>query len=99
MSPDMPPFPQCVPLEPITLGNQKYTRSGEVRRVLGVTPSSASDDHSFGVAHPKPMPPVATEELKHFKQSVQDTSRKAKYVVHQISTSCCMLWLFGILLV
>ncbi|XP_034892802.1 uncharacterized protein [Populus alba] len=74
----MPPFPQCVPLEPITLGNQKYTRSGEVRRVLGVPPSSASDDHSFGVAHPKPMPPVATEELKHFKQSVQDTSRKAK---------------------
>ncbi|CAK7329107.1 unnamed protein product [Dovyalis caffra] len=78
MSPDMPPFPQFVPLEPITLGNQKYTRSGEVRRVLGVPLSNASEDHAFGVAHPKPMPPVATEELKHFKESVQDTSRKAR---------------------
>ncbi|KAJ6717232.1 SPECTRIN BETA CHAIN BRAIN [Salix koriyanagi] len=78
MSPDMPPFPQCVPLEPITLGNPKYNRSMEVRRVLGVPHGSASEDRSFGVAHPKPMPPVATEELKHFKQSVKDTSRKAR---------------------
>ncbi|KAG6778205.1 hypothetical protein POTOM_018059 [Populus tomentosa] len=78
LSPDMPPVTQCVPLEPITLGNQRYTRSGEVRRVLGVPLGSVSEDHSFGVAHPKPMPPVATEELKHFKESVQDTSRKAK---------------------
>uniref|UniRef100_A0A6M2EFF5 Uncharacterized protein n=1 Tax=Populus davidiana TaxID=266767 RepID=A0A6M2EFF5_9ROSI len=78
LSPDMPPVTQCVPLEPITLGNQRYTRSGEVRRVLGVPLGSVSEDHSFGVAHPKPIPPVATEELKHFKESVQDTSRKAK---------------------
>lgn len=99
MSPDMPPFPQCVPLEPITLGNPKYNRSIEVRRVLGVPHGSASEDRSFGVAHPKPMPPVATEELKHFKQSVKDTSRKARSVAHQISTSCCMLWLSGFLFV
>jgi hypothetical protein len=45
-----------------------------------------SEDHSFGVAHPKPMPPVATEELKQFKESVQDTSRKAKYFVHLFAT-------------
>jgi hypothetical protein len=86
MSPDMPPVTQCVPLEPITLGNQRYTRSGEVRRVLGVPLCSVSEDHSFGVAHPKPMPPVATEELKQFKESVQDTSRKAKYFVHLFAT-------------
>lgn len=78
-SPDMPPLPQCLPLEPITLGNQKYTRSGELRRVLGVPPlGSATEDHSFGVSHPKPPPPVATEELKHFKESVQDASKKAR---------------------
>lgn len=75
-SPDMPPLPQFLPLDPIILGNPKYKRSGELRRVLGVP--STSDDHSFGVAHPKPPPPVATEELKHFKESVQDTSKKAR---------------------
>uniref|UniRef100_A0A6N2LKV0 Uncharacterized protein n=1 Tax=Salix viminalis TaxID=40686 RepID=A0A6N2LKV0_SALVM len=78
MSPDMPPVTQCVSLEPITLGNPKYMLSLEVRRVLGVPLGTVSEDHSFGVVHPKPMPPVGTEELKHFKESVQDTSRKAK---------------------
>ncbi|CAI0398275.1 unnamed protein product [Linum tenue] len=72
---DMPPLTECLHLEPITLGSQKYTRSGELRRVLGF--GSASEDHSFGVAQPKP-PPVATEELKLFKESVLDASRKAR---------------------
>lgn len=84
-SPDMPPLPQCLLLDPIILGNQKYTRSGELRRVLGVPLGSTSEDHSFGVAHPKPPPPVATEELKHFKESVQDASRKARYIY----SFCC----------
>ncbi|KAG8644758.1 hypothetical protein MANES_11G161400v8 [Manihot esculenta] len=78
MSSDVPPLTQCLPLEPIALGNQKYTRSGEVRRVLGVPLGSISEDHPFGVSHPKPPPPVATEELKHFKESVQDASRMAR---------------------
>ncbi|CAL1403946.1 unnamed protein product [Linum trigynum] len=72
---DMPPLTECLHLEPIMLGSQKYTRSGELRRVLGF--GSASEDHSFGVSHPKP-PPVATEELKLFKESVLDASRKAR---------------------
>ncbi|XP_031261152.1 uncharacterized protein LOC116119352 isoform X3 [Pistacia vera] len=75
---DMPPLPQCLPLDLITLGNQKYPRSGELRRVLGVPYGSMSEDHSFGVSQHKPAPPVATEELKHFKESVQDSTRKAR---------------------
>lgn len=75
---DMPPLPHCLPLEPITLGNPKYTRSGELRKVLGVSLGSTSEDHSFGVAHSKPSPPVATEELKHFKESIIDTRKKAR---------------------
>ncbi|MBA0650576.1 hypothetical protein Goklo_017979 [Gossypium klotzschianum] len=77
---DIPPLPQCLPLEPITLGSQKYTRAGELSRVLGIPlRSSTSEDHSFGVSHSKLPPPVATEELKNFKESVQDASRKARY--------------------
>lgn len=78
---DVPPLRQCLPLEPITLGNQKYTRSGELRRVLGVPLGSTPEEHSFGVTHKKP-PPVASEELKHFKESVQDTSKMARYVLY-----------------
>ncbi|KAL6202522.1 hypothetical protein ACLB2K_026230 [Fragaria x ananassa] len=74
----MPPLPQCLPLEPIMLGNQKCTRSGELRRVLGFPLGSTSEDHSFGVSNPKPPPSVATEELKNFKESVQDASRKSR---------------------
>ncbi|KAM1100254.1 hypothetical protein FF1_006701 [Malus domestica] len=78
LSSAMPPLLQCLPLEPIMLSNQKYTRSGELRRVLGFPLGSLTDDHSLGVFHLKPPPPVATEELKHFKESVQDASRKAR---------------------
>nr|XP_048325119.1 uncharacterized protein LOC107410028 isoform X1 [Ziziphus jujuba var. spinosa] len=75
-SSEMPPLPQCLPLEPITLGNQKYPRPGELRRVLGVP--STSEEHSFGVSHSKIPAPVGTDELKHLKKSVQDGSRKAR---------------------
>ncbi|KAJ1440683.1 hypothetical protein SESBI_01751 [Sesbania bispinosa] len=75
-SSDMPPLPQCLPLDSITVGNQKYT--GELRRVLGVSAGNSSEDHSFGVPHPKPMAPGASGELKHLKESVQDASRKAR---------------------
>ena len=78
----MPPLPQCLQLDPITLGNQKYTRSGELRRVLGVPLGSTSEDHSFGVPQSKSMAPVASGELKHFKESVQDASKKARYIRH-----------------
>ncbi|XP_015577676.1 uncharacterized protein LOC8271907 isoform X2 [Ricinus communis] len=78
ISSDLPPLTQCLPLEQITLGNQKYTRCGELRRALGVPLGSASEDYSFGVSHPKPQSLAGTEELKHFKESVQDTSRKAR---------------------
>ncbi|XP_050139481.1 uncharacterized protein LOC126615659 [Malus sylvestris] len=74
----MPSLPQCLPLEPIMLSNQKYTRTGELSRVLGLPLGSITDDHSLGVGHSKPPPPVATEELKHFKESVQDASRRAR---------------------
>ncbi|KAJ7981161.1 Spectrin beta chain, brain 3 [Quillaja saponaria] len=77
-SSDMPPLPQCLQLDPITLGNQKFTRSGELRRVLGVPFASTSEDQSFGVHALKPTPPVAIGELKHFKESVEDASRMAR---------------------
>ncbi|CAL0329029.1 unnamed protein product [Lupinus luteus] len=58
--------------------NQKFTRSGELRRVLGVSAGSALEGHPFGVSHPKPVAPVASGELQHFKESVQYASRKAR---------------------
>ncbi|KAL1082152.1 hypothetical protein V6Z11_D09G116000 [Gossypium hirsutum] len=89
---DIPPLPQCLPLEPITLGSQKYTRAGELSRVLGIPlRSSTSEDHSFGVSHSKLSPPVATEELKNFKESVQDASRKARERVKKLRESISKL--------
>ncbi|XP_048139548.1 uncharacterized protein LOC115735311 isoform X2 [Rhodamnia argentea] len=75
---EVPPLPQCLSLEPITLGNQKHVRSGEIRRVLAFPLGSTSEGHSFGVNQPKPSAVMATKELKHIKESVEDASRKAK---------------------
>lgn len=75
-SSDMPPLPECLPLDSITVGNQKYT--GELRRVLGVSAGNTSEDHSFGVSLHKPVGPGASRELKHLRESVQEGSRKAR---------------------
>lgn len=75
---NMPSLPQCIPLEPITLGNQKNSCSGELKRALGVSSGNAFEDRPFGVVHLKRQPPVASKELKHFKDSVQDSSRRAR---------------------
>uniref|UniRef100_M4CQY5 Ribosomal protein n=1 Tax=Brassica campestris TaxID=3711 RepID=M4CQY5_BRACM len=88
LSSDTPNLSQVLTLEPIRLGNQSYTRSGELRRVLGVpTREASSEDTSFGMSHPKPSPPVATEELKQFKESVLDTSREAGDLAKKLSES------------
>ncbi|KAF8029414.1 hypothetical protein BT93_E1963 [Corymbia citriodora subsp. variegata] len=73
---EVPPLPQCLSLEPITLG--KHLRPGELRRVLAFPVGSTSEGHSFGVNQPKPSTVMATKELKHIKESVKDASRKAK---------------------
>ncbi|XP_038688946.1 uncharacterized protein LOC119988101 isoform X2 [Tripterygium wilfordii] len=75
---DLPRLTQCLTLDPISLGDQKYTRLCEVRRVLGISLGSSSEENSFGAAHTKFLPPVATEELKRFKASVLDASLKAR---------------------
>ncbi|CAN6975607.1 unnamed protein product [Brassica oleracea var. botrytis] len=88
LSSDTPNLSQVLTLEPIRLDNQSYTRSGELRRVLGVPSREASsEDTSFGMSHPKPSPPVATEELKQFKESVLDTSREAGDLAKKLSES------------
>ncbi|XP_062091766.1 uncharacterized protein LOC133797755 isoform X2 [Humulus lupulus] len=76
---DLPPVTQYLTIDPITIESQKYTRLGELRRALGIISfGSTAEDNSFGAAHSKPAPAVATEELKRFKANVQDASNKAK---------------------
>ncbi|KAI4340459.1 hypothetical protein MLD38_025291 [Melastoma candidum] len=75
---ELPPLPQCLSLEPITLGNQKHVRTGDIKRVLGLPLLNMSDGNSPGVNQPRPFHPAATEELKNIKESVESGSRKAK---------------------
>ncbi|KAM7267803.1 hypothetical protein ACFE04_009969 [Oxalis oulophora] len=73
-------LPQCLLLELIKLGNPKYTRSGDLRKVLGVPlGSSTSEDSSFGASHSRATPPVATEDIKRIKESVQDTRKMVSF--------------------
>ena len=75
---DMPSLSQCLMLDPITMGDKKYTRLGELRRVLGISYGTTLEDYSFGATNLKPPPPVATEELKRFKACVLEASVKAR---------------------
>ncbi|KAG1369685.1 hypothetical protein COCNU_15G000510 [Cocos nucifera] len=71
---EVPPVSQYLTLEPISMSEQKYTRSGELRRVLGIS----VEEHSFGAVQSKPLPPIASEELKRFKASVLESSNRAR---------------------
>lgn len=83
---DLPSVTQCLSLEPIPMGDQKYNRAGELRRILGVSFGSA-EDSSCGAAHSKLPPAVATEELKRFKASVVDGCYKARGRVKRLEES------------
>lgn len=75
---DLPPLSQCLMLDPINMGDQKYTRSGELKKALGISFGSTLEDCSFGASNLKPSPTVATEDLKQFKASVVEASAKAR---------------------
>ncbi|XP_011076941.1 uncharacterized protein LOC105161066 isoform X3 [Sesamum indicum] len=66
---DVPSLSQCLMLEPIVMGDPKYLRSGDLRRVLGFSVGSNSEERN--------SPPVAVEELKRLRASVADTCVKA----------------------
>ncbi|KAK6138026.1 hypothetical protein DH2020_028222 [Rehmannia glutinosa] len=74
---DVTTLSQCLMLDPIVIGDQKYARSGELRRVLGFSIGSSSEDNSFGAAHLKNSSPGAVEELKRLRANVADTCVKA----------------------
>ncbi|KAM7267097.1 hypothetical protein ACFE04_009263 [Oxalis oulophora] len=75
---DVPPINQMLTLDPVIMGDQKNTRSGEIRRILGISGGSTAEDNSFKVVHIRPPLPPAIEELKRFKASVLDSSDKAR---------------------
>lgn len=75
---DVPILSQCLMLEPIVMGDPKYARPGDLRRVLNFSVGSISEENSFGAAHLKNSPPMAVEELKRLRASVADTRGKAR---------------------
>lgn len=84
---DLPPLSQVLNLEPISMGDQKYTRAGELRRALGISLTNVSEDNSFGAAHSKPPPTLATDELKRFRASVHEGCMKARSRMKRLDDS------------
>lgn len=73
---DLPSLSQCLMPEPIVMSDQKYPRSGELRRILGLTVGSTSEN-SFGAAHLKSSLHLSMDELKKFRDSVAETCNRA----------------------
>lgn len=84
---DLPPLSQCLLLEPFSMGDQKYTRAGELRRALGFSFGSISEDNSFGAALSKPSPALAIDELKRFRASVHEGCQKARIRMRRLDES------------
>ncbi|XP_031742671.1 uncharacterized protein LOC101208951 isoform X2 [Cucumis sativus] len=73
---DLPTLSQFLLLDPIKLGEQKYPRSEELKKVLEMSFGTNVEDSSFGSARVKH--PVAVEELKRFRACVLEASNKAR---------------------
>ncbi|KAJ6986633.1 hypothetical protein NC653_019993 [Populus alba x Populus x berolinensis] len=72
------PLTQHLSLDLVTMGDPKYTRTGELKRAFGISLGSATEDNSFGAAHSKPTPAVDVEELKRIRAGVLDDYRKSR---------------------
>ncbi|KAK1263287.1 hypothetical protein QJS04_geneDACA008488 [Acorus gramineus] len=77
LSGEIPSLSQYMSLEQMSLGEQKYTRTGELRRALNVSLGATSEEHLY-IQSNKPIPPVSSEELKRFKASVFESSARAR---------------------
>lgn len=75
---ELPPVSQCLALEPFLVCDSKFNKTGEIRRVLGFSYGSVTEDNLLGDFRGKTLPPVAQEDLKRFKQSLADTAMKAR---------------------
>ncbi|KAM1702834.1 hypothetical protein ACFX1Q_028156 [Malus domestica] len=84
---NLPPLPQCLLLDPITMGDQKFTPLGELRRVLGIPFGGSVEDNPCEAANLKPHTPVATEDLKWFKDGVLVASNKARVRAKRLDES------------
>ncbi|KAL7148114.1 hypothetical protein ABFS83_06G156300 [Erythranthe nasuta] len=74
---DVTALTQCLMLDPVALCDLKHPRSNELKRLLGFSVGSGSEENSFSAAHLKNTSPVAVEELKRLRASVADTCVKA----------------------
>lgn len=86
-SAEIPHANQYMSLEPYGTNDLKNVRSGELRRVLGVS----LEDHLVGFSHWKPPPPVSWEELKRFKGTIEENSSRAKDRVKSLQDSVLKL--------
>ncbi|KAL5974674.1 hypothetical protein ACLOJK_031344 [Asimina triloba] len=75
---EMPPLSQALMLDLLSLGDQKFSCLGELRKILGTSPRITSGDHAAGATLTKPLPPVVSEELKRVKTSLQESSARAR---------------------
>ena len=67
----------------ISLGELKYSRTAELRRVFGILP----EENSLRNIQCKPLIPSAAEELKRFRASVIETASRARYPILYVCLS------------
>uniref|UniRef100_A0ACD5WKR9 Uncharacterized protein n=1 Tax=Avena sativa TaxID=4498 RepID=A0ACD5WKR9_AVESA len=76
---DPPSLAQYLSLDPLPVGDYKHSRAAELRRALA---DSAEPPSAL-----KPLPPLATEELRRIRGGVAESSTRAKYTAKSMHES------------
>lgn len=72
------PLSQVLLLDTLSMGDQKFIRQVELRRVINAAVGSQTEDPSLGAGHAKALASLGPEELKRVRTFVAENSLKAR---------------------
>lgn len=85
------PLSQVLLLDTLSMGDQKFTRQVELRRVINAAVGSQAEDPSLGTVHAKALASLGPEELKRVRSFVAENSQKARERVKFLNEAICKL--------
>jgi len=85
------PLSQVLLLDTLSMGDQKFTRQVELRRVINAAVGSQAEDPPLGTVHVKALASLGPEELKRVRSFVAENSQKARERVKFLNEAICKL--------
>ncbi|ERN02233.1 uncharacterized protein LOC18430337 isoform X1 [Amborella trichopoda] len=82
-------------VDPLSMGDLKFARPGELRKVISMALGVTSEDPSLGTVQAKSLPPLALDELKRVKAGIHENFVRARERVKNLNEATSKLEKYG----